>query len=107
MAGRTKITTFRGKRGTWVTTKTGRRIFIEEKYIKAYQKWTNDEKVSEKDHRGWCRYSIGGALRWRTLSESVQTRISKIWRSCFWRKAGYAGSHCSGFSYWDQFAGKT
>ncbi|RLC34564.1 hypothetical protein DRH14_02650 [Candidatus Shapirobacteria bacterium] len=44
MSRNPKITTFQGKRGTWVTTKTGRRVFIEEDRIKTYLMWTNAEK---------------------------------------------------------------
>jgi len=40
-----RITTYKGKRGAWFTLKTGRRVFIEEKNIKAYQKWTNSKKA--------------------------------------------------------------
>jgi len=40
-----RITTYKGKRGAWFTLRTGRRVFIEEKNIKAYQKWTNNKKA--------------------------------------------------------------
>jgi len=40
-----KITTFRGKKGIWVTTKSGRRVFIEEDRILAYRVWTEAEKA--------------------------------------------------------------
>lgn len=41
-----RITTYKGKKGAWFTLRTGRRVFIEEKNIKAYQKWTNSKKVT-------------------------------------------------------------
>ena len=35
-----RIVTWRGKRGAWVTTKTGRKVFIEEKKIRWFRNWT-------------------------------------------------------------------
>ena len=36
-----KIVTWRGKRGAWVTTKTGQKVFIEEEKIRQYRNWTD------------------------------------------------------------------
>jgi len=70
------ITTFRGKKGAWFTLRTGRRVFIEEKNIKAYQKWTNSKKAMR-----WVS-GVGSAI----ASVGVRSSVSLALRS----KAAFA-----------------
>jgi len=65
-----KLTTFKGKRGYWVTTSGGRKVFIEEDKFKSYQRWTHWSKVGKRMTAagvtglglGVLAGSVGGAM---------------------------------------------
>ncbi|RLI41450.1 hypothetical protein DRO59_06890, partial [Candidatus Bathyarchaeota archaeon] len=73
-----KITTFRGKRGTWVTTKTGRRIFIEEDRIKTYLMWTNAAKAQ----RAVDLLGVGALVTGVVGGGLLAGRCSRILKKC-------------------------
>ncbi|RLI53953.1 MAG: hypothetical protein DRP09_14425 [Candidatus Thorarchaeota archaeon] len=92
MARKAKLTTFRGKRGVWVTTKTGKRVFIEEKNIKAYQKWTNDEKVSRKIMNVGGGIAAVGLVGGELLASRCKTALAKFGARAFGEKLGMLGA---------------
>ncbi|RLI02947.1 hypothetical protein DRO31_02940 [Candidatus Bathyarchaeota archaeon] len=49
----------KGKRGAWRTLPSGRKIFIEEKYLKAVEDW---REAYESDFRKWLKWSFGAYI---------------------------------------------
>ncbi len=92
MSRKPKITTFRGKRGIWVTTRAGKRVFIEEKNIKAYQKWTNDERVSEKISTIGAGIAAIGLLGGELLASRCKTSMAAFGYRALGEKLGMLGA---------------
>jgi len=77
-----KLATFRGKKGYWITTSGGRKVFIEEDKYKSYQRWTKWSKVGKRITAagvlglglGVLSGAIGGAMLGKALS-SAATRV--------------------------------
>jgi len=87
-----KITTFRGKKGIWVTTRAGKRVFIEEKNIKAYQKWTNDERVSKKISTIGAGIAAVGLIGGDLLASRCKASIAKLGYRALGEKLGMLGA---------------
>jgi len=89
---RPKLATFRGKKGYWITTSGGRRVFIEESKFKSYQKWTKWSKVGKQITKagavglglGVLAGAASGAFIFKALS-SAATKVpaGKIIESIF------------------------
>lgn len=85
------ITTFRGKKGAWFTLRTGRRVFIEEKNIKAYQKWTNSKKVIRWVSGVGSAIASVGVRSGASLALRCKTAFAKFGYHAFGSKLSKAG----------------